>query len=116
MPTPFIFVGLLAFTALCAVGADSARSDPQQLSAQEPAALSQVDQSAATAAALAAAALIVMESRASYGGSCGCPDDRDRAGRKCGARSAYARAGGRSLFCYAEDVPAALVAKRMAQR
>lgn len=109
-PTPFISVGLLAITALCAVGADNARTDPLQLSAQE------LDQSTATAATLAAAALIVQESRAAYGGSCGCPDDRDRAGRRCGGRSAYSRAGGRSLFCYAEDVPAALVAKRLAQR
>lgn len=64
------------------------------------------------AAALAVAALIVQESRASYGGACGCPDDRDRGGRRCGGRSAYSRAGGRSLFCYAADVPTALIARR----
>ncbi|MBM7851465.1 hypothetical protein JOD31_001690 [Methylopila capsulata] len=68
------------------------------------------------AAAGGIAALIVQESRASYSGSCGCPDDRDRGGRRCGGRSAYSRAGGRSLFCYPEDVPAAMIARREARR
>lgn len=57
------------------------------------------------ATALTVAALMVRESRSSYYGSCGCPDDRYRGGRRCGGRSAYSRAGGRSLYCYVEDVP-----------
>lgn len=34
-----------------------------------------------------------------YGGSCACPNDRDSAGRRCGARSAWSRAGGASPSC-----------------
>jgi endonuclease YncB( thermonuclease family) len=30
---------------------------------------------------------------------CSCPDDMDRAGRRCGRRSAYLRSGGKSLAC-----------------
>jgi endonuclease YncB( thermonuclease family) len=33
--------------------------------------------------------------------SCNCPRDLDRAGRRCGGRSAYARAGGRTPTCAA---------------
>jgi hypothetical protein len=47
--------------------------------------------------------------RRSSGGSCTCPDDRDRAGRRCGARSAYSRPGGASPMCYPSDVSAAAV-------
>jgi hypothetical protein len=32
---------------------------------------------------------------------CACPDDRDRAGRRCGARSGYARPGGQASVCNA---------------
>lgn len=38
--------------------------------------------------------------RAPYTGSCDCPYHTDRAGRRCGARSAYSRPGGRSPRCY----------------
>lgn len=53
---------------------------------------------------------IISRSRASYPGNCGCPDDRDRAGRRCGGRSAYSRAGGYSVVCYPSDVTPQMVA------
>jgi hypothetical protein len=47
---------------------------------------------------------IINESIASYRGNCPCPYNTDRAGRRCGARSAYSRPGGASPICYAKDV------------
>jgi hypothetical protein len=47
---------------------------------------------------------IVAESLASYPGNCPCPYNTDRAGRKCGARSAWSKPGGRSPMCYAKEV------------
>jgi hypothetical protein len=52
---------------------------------------------------------IINESIASYRGSCPCPYNTDRAGRKCGARSAYSRPGGASPICYAKDVTQKMV-------
>jgi hypothetical protein len=46
---------------------------------------------------------IIKESIASYRGSCPCPYNVDRAGRRCGARSAYSRPGGASPLCYEKD-------------
>jgi hypothetical protein len=65
---------------------------------------------------LAIAALIEKASRASYPGNCACPDNVDRAGRRCGARSAYSRPGGRSPMCYERDVPAAMIAAERRRR
>jgi hypothetical protein len=48
--------------------------------------------------------LIVQESIRSYSGSCACPFNVDRAGRRCGGRSAYSRPGGASPICYAEEI------------
>jgi hypothetical protein len=53
---------------------------------------------------------IISESIASYPGTCPCPYNTDRAGRSCGARSAYSRPGGYSPKCYARDVTAADIA------
>lgn len=47
---------------------------------------------------------IIRQSIRSYPGSCPCPYNRDRAGRKCGGRSAWSRPGGYSPSCYASDV------------
>lgn len=47
---------------------------------------------------------IVRQSQLSYTGNCPCPENRDRAGRRCGRRSAYSRAGGASPLCYISDV------------
>jgi hypothetical protein len=52
---------------------------------------------------------IVRESIASYAGSCPCPYNTDRAGRRCGARSAYTRPGGAAPICYASDVTPEMV-------
>ena len=52
---------------------------------------------------------ILKASRAAYAGSCGCPEDRDKADRRCGGRSAYSRAGGYSLYCYPRDIPQELI-------
>ncbi len=47
---------------------------------------------------------IIRQSIASYSGNCPCPYNTDRAGRRCGARSAYSRPGGASPKCFASDV------------
>ena len=52
---------------------------------------------------------IIVESIASYSGSCACPYNRDRAGRSCGRRSAYSRPGGASPICYEGDVTPKMV-------
>jgi hypothetical protein len=54
---------------------------------------------------------VIAQSRAGYAGSCPCPDSRDRAGRRCGGRSAYSRAGGEAPLCYAADVTPAMIAR-----
>jgi hypothetical protein len=54
-------------------------------------------------------AAIVKASIASYAGSCPCPFNTDGAGRRCGARSAYSRPGGKSPLCYIDDVTAKMV-------
>ena len=48
--------------------------------------------------------ILINRSIASYSGSCPCPYNLDRAGRRCGGRSAYSRPGGASPLCYARDV------------
>ena len=47
---------------------------------------------------------IIRQSIAGYSGSCPCPYNTDRAGRRCGRRSAYSRPGGESPLCYEGDV------------
>lgn len=55
-------------------------------------------------------ALILMtQSQSRYSGSCPCPYYTDRAGRRCGGRSAYSRPGGASPLCYTSDVSMAMV-------
>lgn len=49
---------------------------------------------------------IIQGSIDSYPGNCPCPYNTDRAGRSCGRRSAYNRAGGYAPKCYASDVSA----------
>ena len=53
--------------------------------------------------------LLIKRSMAYYSGNCPCPYFRDRAGRKCGRRSAYSRPGGASPLCYNRDVTAQMV-------
>lgn len=59
--------------------------------------------------------LLIRESIASYAGNCPCPFSVDRAGRACGRRSAYARAGGATMFCYEADISATDVRRLRAQ-
>ena len=47
---------------------------------------------------------IITASIAAYRGNCPCPYNRDRAGKSCGARSAYSRPGGAAPLCYERDV------------
>lgn len=53
---------------------------------------------------------IIADSRAGYYGSCPCPYNRDRAGRKCGRRSAWSKPGGASPICYPADVTPEMIA------
>lgn len=53
---------------------------------------------------------IIDRSIATYSGSCPCPYNTDRGGRRCGARSAYSRPGGRAPKCFASDISDAEVA------
>ena len=48
--------------------------------------------------------ILIAESRAEYSGNCPCPYDTDKAGRRCGKRSAYSRPGGEAPLCYDHDV------------
>lgn len=52
---------------------------------------------------------IIRQSLAAYPGNCPCPYNTDRAGRSCGRRSAYSRAGGYSPICYPADVTEEMV-------
>lgn len=47
---------------------------------------------------------MIRESIARYPGSCPCPYNIDRGGRRCGGRSAWSRPGGYSPLCYPSDV------------
>jgi len=58
---------------------------------------------------------IIQQSIASYHGSCPCPYNRDRAGRRCGKRSAWSKPGGYSPLCYESDVSAARVKTHLAR-
>ena len=54
---------------------------------------------------------LIDQSRGSYHGSCPCPYDLDRAGRRCGRRSAYNRPGGHSPLCYEHDISSEMLKK-----
>lgn len=55
-------------------------------------------------------AAIIQRSLGSYSGRCPCPYNRDRAGKRCGARSAYMRPRGAAPICYAQDVTPEMIA------
>lgn len=48
--------------------------------------------------------VLIEESRSEYSGNCACPYDTDRAGRRCGKRSAYNRPRGAAPLCFDKDV------------
>lgn len=58
---------------------------------------------------------IISASLASYSGNCPCPENRDRAGRRCGKRSAYLRGGGAAPLCYPADVTDAMIQNYLAR-
>ena len=64
----------------------------------------------------AARQAIIRQSISSYPGSCACPYNRDRAGRRCGGRSAWSRPGGYAPICYHSDVTDARLASYFARR
>ncbi len=47
---------------------------------------------------------IIDEDWNDYPGPCACPYDTDRAGRRCGRRSAYNRPGGYAPRCFSSDI------------
>lgn len=53
---------------------------------------------------------IIAESIAAYPGSCPCPYNTDRGGRRCGKRSAYSKPGGYAPICFPQDVTEAMIA------
>jgi hypothetical protein len=59
-------------------------------------------------------ALLIAASIAAYRaggpGPCGCPEDTDRAGHRCGKRSAHSRGGGWTVYCYASDITSEMIA------
>jgi hypothetical protein len=60
-------------------------------------------------------AILIAASQAAYHagakGPCGCPDDVDRAGHRCGGRSAHDRAGGWSVLCFPGEITQEMIAK-----
>ncbi len=52
---------------------------------------------------------LIARSIAYYSGSCPCPYNRTRSGRRCGGNSAYSRPGGASPLCFESDVSAQMV-------
>jgi len=48
--------------------------------------------------------LLIQRSISSYSGSCPCPYNVMRNGRRCGGNSAYSKPGGAEPLCYESDV------------
>ena len=83
---------------------------PLQAASREPAAPAKLASIQVTAlSASTIAQRLIAASIASYPGRCSCPYIRDRAGRRCGARSAYNRAGGYGPLCFPQDVTPAMI-------
>lgn len=59
---------------------------------------------------------IIAESIAAYPGSCPCPYNTDRGGRRCGKRSAYSKPGGYAPICFSQDVTEAMIAAARQRR
>ena len=61
-------------------------------------------------------ALLIRQSIAAYPGNCPCPYSVNRAGRRCGASSAYSKPGGRGPLCFPEDVTELMIERFRRQR
>ncbi|PWK52833.1 hypothetical protein [Pleionea mediterranea] len=48
--------------------------------------------------------ILIKKSIRAYSGNCPCPFNVDRAGRRCGKRSAWSKPGGATPLCYESDV------------
>jgi hypothetical protein len=65
---------------------------------------------AIAAALLAGISLVAAQTKTSQQyhkekGPCACPDDKDKAGKRCGKRSAFCQSGGAEISnCYLKDV------------
>lgn len=55
--------------------------------------------------------LLIRRSISAYPGNCPCPYNVDRAGRRCGARSAHSKGGGYAPLCFPEDVTQEMIAE-----
>ena len=53
--------------------------------------------------------ILIQRSIASYPGNCPCPYNVDRAGRRCGQRSAYSKRGGHAPLCFSQDITAEML-------
>lgn len=95
----------------------------RRLSAKAPAEDDEADEAPATKPktmptpldTVAIGAALIARSIASYPGSCPCPHNVDRGGRRCGGRSAHSRGGGRAPLCYQEDITPAMIANYRAR-
>lgn len=54
---------------------------------------------------------LIDQSIQNYSGRCPCPYHTDRAGRRCGKRSAYSRRGGYAPLCYPADITPQMLAE-----
>ena len=59
---------------------------------------------------------MIEESISAYSDSCPCPYNTDRAGRRCGGRSAYSRPGGASPLCFPQDISDTMLAAWRSRR
>ncbi len=59
---------------------------------------------------------LIERSIALYSGSCPCPYNVMRNGRRCGGNSAWSRPGGRSPLCYPSDITADMIAAYRARQ
>lgn len=101
------------------VGWMSARYLVSQKPAPKPASTQSRQRSVAaptTREIQAARTAIIRQSIAAYPGSCPCPYNTDRAGRRCGGRSAWSKPGGYSPICYESDVTDARLASYLSRR
>ncbi|MFX3679914.1 MAG: SH3 domain-containing protein [Hyphomicrobiales bacterium] len=60
--------------------------------------------------------ILIRQSIARYSGSCPCPYNTDRGGRRCGGRSAHSRPGGASPLCFPGDVTPQMIARYRARQ
>ncbi len=93
------------------VALPDAKAAPEQ--DKPPSKTKKVLAQAAVIAAIIAASVAFY--KADSGGPCACPNDVDRAGRKCGKRSAHSRSGGYDVTCYPSDVTPEMISSWRAE-